>query len=276
MIGFLGFRSFYSMNYIAFFSIFSIFFVFYCLPVQAFKPFRESSYISFDMPETWECKSFGTDWVCHSRLQEKKVEALITSTAKVAGPNDTLDEYLAYLQQPKTWSNVKKEQIISTKVAEAKKVFINKFPWVDSIHKNSEVKSYISRYAGTVCCKNSSSQLGILVVLSAHQDHYTKYSGDFVKTINSLRVLDIEKAIPKIRAAQAAGDGGAGMSDYLEGLFDDSSSADLNSGESKGKIFGMKPSQLALLAVVFLIVLFVLFTKSRKGRRRKRSRSKRR
>lgn len=252
-------------------SFFLLFFLFSPAEAKLF----QNSYISFEIPETWECKAFGTDWVCHSKFQEKKVEALITSTAKIAGRLDTLEQYQAHLQQPKTWSNIKKEQITSEKMTPAKKVFINKFPWVDSIHKNSEVKSYISRYAGTVCCEGASSKLGILVVLSAHQDHYTKYSGEFVKTVNSLRVLDIEKAIPKIRAAQATG-AGEGMAGYLEGLFEDDSEADLS--EESVEIFGLKPAQLGALALAVLVVLVAyLISKFRRGRRgRSRHRSRRR
>ena len=259
-------------NFMKYLSYLFGFFIFVSsIPVDA-KLFQ-NSYISFEIPETWECKAFGTDWVCHSKLQEKKVEALITSTAKIAGINDTRDQYLAYLQQEKTWSNVKKEEITSKKMVEAKQVLINRFPWIDSVHKNSEIKLYISRYAGTVCCEDSSSKLGILVVLSAHQDHYKKYSGDFVKTVNSLRVLDIEKAIPKVRASQAAGSG-AGMSDYLEGIFDDDSQADLEGAE--GEIFGLKPTQWGLLGLVLLAGLSYFIIRKRKGKKSgKRSRSRR-
>lgn len=250
---------------------FTLFILFSPFPVNA-KLFQ-NSYISFEIPEMWECKAFGTDWVCHSKLQEKKVEALITSTAKIAGINDTREQYLAYLQQEKTWFNVKKEEITSKKMVEAKQVLINRFPWIDSVHKNSEIKFYISRYAGTVCCKDSSSKLGILVVLSAHQDHYKKYSADFVKTVNSLRVLDIEKAISKVRASQASGSS-AEMSDYLEGLFDDDSQADLEGIE--GEIFGLKPTEWGLLGLVLLSGLAYFMIKRRKGKKsRKRSRSRR-
>ena len=227
----------------------------------------QNSYISFEIPETWNCKAFGSDWVCHSKLQNKQVEALITSTAKIAGSMDTLNDYLNYLQQEKTWVNIKKEQITSKKIGEVKKTFINRFPWVDGIHKNSEVKSYISRYAGTVCCKDSSSKLGILVVLSAHQDHYTKYSGEFVKTINSLRVMNIEKAIAKVRANQSSGVE-ADMSSYLEGLFDDSQGEAIKGTSSK--IFGLNFSQLALLGLIFLIILIYLIMKKKKGKNRSR------
>lgn len=246
----------------------------FLLPVSVSAEVFENSYISFEIPETWKCKAFGTDWVCHSKFQEKTVEALITSTAKIAGPLDTRQQYVDYLQQPKTWKNTKGEEITSKKMSQAKEVFINKFPWVDSIHQNSEVKSYISRYAGTVCCPDSSSKLGILVVLSAHQDHYTKYSGSFLKTVNSLRVLDIEKAIPKVRASQQMGSG-TGMAGYLEGLFDDSS-ADLT--EEGSGILGLDPTQWAMLVVVALagLAYFIIRKSRRKGGLKFRRRSRRR
>jgi len=228
----------------------------------------QNSYLSFEIPGAWECKSFGTDWVCHGTYQEKKIEALITSTAKIVGPLDTLDQYLNHLQQPKTWFNSKKEQIISEKLS-AKKVFIRKFPWIDSIHKNSEVNSYITRYAATVCCEGGSSKLGILVVLSAHEDYYTKYSSDFKTTVNSLRVLDIEKAIPKIRAAQATGMN-EGSSYYLDELFEGGGSENWTK-TSKNKILGLKPLQFLILLVVILGVgLFYFFRKKKKKTRRRR------
>ena len=249
-------------------------FCFFAINAQA-KLFQ-NTYVSFEIPEEWECKSFGTDWVCHSKLKGKNVEALITSTAKIAGPNDTLDEYKLYLERPKSWYNMKKEQIVSEKWTDPKKAFINKFPWIDGIHKNSEIKSYISRYVVTVCCQNTSSKLGILVVLSAHQDHYTKYSADFVKTVNSLRVTDIEQAISKVRASQAAG--ASGMSTYMESLFADDSEADLEGVSKAGKIFGLSPLQLGSLAFLGLAVLAYFLIKRQKGKglRRRRRRSRRR
>ena len=188
--------------------------LFWALPAQG-KLFQ-NTYVSFEIPDTWECKSFSAEWICHSQHQKGRVEAFITTAAKIAGPVDSLEDYENHLRQPKTWSNIRKERITSKKLAEAKQVFINKHPWVDSTHENSEVKSYISRYAGTVCCKDSSQKLGILVVLSAHQKHYSKYSQIFLKAINSLQVLDIDKAVAKIREAGGGEDGAMGA--YLEGL----------------------------------------------------------
>ena len=240
-----------------------------CQTVQA-KLFK-NSYVSFEVPDSWKCKPFGTNWVCHNEFQEKKVEALITSTAKIAGSLDTREQYLDYLKQEKTWYSNTKEQITSKKLTEAKEVFLNKYPWVDGIHENSEVKSYISRYVGTVCCKDSSSQLGILIVLSAHKDHYTKYSSIFLKAINSLRVLDIEKALPKVRASEAMGKAGD-MSGYIDGLFEAEDSL-INPDET---FLGLKlsPANLALLALGLgaLSLLWLKRKKRKKSRRKKRKR----
>ena len=253
---------------------FFLFFLVLCFSAPSQAKLFKNSYISFEIPDTWECKAFGTDWVCHSKFQEKKVEALITSTAKLAGGSDTLEAYLAHLQQPKTWTNRKKETLTSKKIVEAKRVFINKFPWIDSTHQNSEIKSYISRYAGTVCCKDSSSQLGMLVVLSAHQDHYTKYANIFLKVVSSLRVMDIEKAISKVRAFQAEG-AESGMSSYLEGLFDDSGT-DME-GEESAQIFGMDAKTVGALALIaFTVLVYIILKRKIAGGRRRRRRSHRR
>ena len=248
----------------------SFFFLLIFFAFQSPAKLFQNTYVSFEIPEEWECKAFGTDWVCHSKLVGKNVEALITSTAKIAGTSDNLRAYQEYLGNPKSWVNMKREQIVSTKLQEPKKAFINKFPWIDSIHKNSEIKSYISRYVVTVCCQNTSSKLGILVVLSAHQDHYTKYSADFIKTVNSLRVMDIEKAISKVRAAQAAG--ASGMSSYMDSLFADDSDADDLEGASKsGVIFGLSPVQFVSLAALALagLAYFIIKGRKRKSRRKK-------
>ena len=235
----------------------------------------QNSYISFEIPQDWECKAFGTDWVCHSQFQEKKVEAIITSTAKIAGPSDTRAAYLKYLQRPKLWANQKGEEIRSEKVTMASEVFINKFPWVDVIHKNSEVKSYISRYVGTVCCPDSSSQLGILVVLSAHQDHYTKYSGSFVQTVNSLKVLDVEKAIPKVRSAQT-NMAPTEMSKYMDGLFDEGGDSSKGDNTGSGPL-GLDPVEWGVAGGGLLSTLaYFLFKRRKKRALKRRSRRRRR
>ena len=244
------------------------FLLLFCQPLfaQTFK----NDYVSFEIPDTWKCKPFGTNWVCHDELQESKVEALITSTAKIAGSLDTREQYLNYLKQEKNWRTNEQEPVTSQKLTEAKEVFINKYPWVDGIHKNSEVKSYISRYVGTVCCEDSSSKLGILIVLSAHEDHYTKYSPLFIKAVNSLKLQDIEKAAIKVRANEALNQSN-NMANYMEGLFSEEEPL----RDEEGFLgLNLSPTNMAvlILALLALSALFLLRKKKRKRKRRSRRR----
>ena len=257
-------KSFWKLSQLVFISVF----LSQSLHAQLFK----NSYVSFEIPDTWKCKPFGTNWVCHDALQEKKVEALITSTAKIAGSLDTREQYLNYLKQEKTWYTNKKEQITSKKLTEAKEAFINKYPWVDSIHKNSEVKSYISRYVGTVCCKDSSSKLGILIVLSAHEDHYTKYSSLFIKAINSLKVLDIGKAIVKVRASEAMNEAND-MAGYIDSLLTEEEPL-MDKEGFLGLNLSSESMALLILGLIALSTLFLLRRKKRKKKRKHRRRKK--
>lgn len=239
---------------------------YYVFPVQA-KLFQ-NSYVGFEIPESWECRAFGTDWVCLKKNKTRNVQGLITVTAKISGPNDTLNQYSEFLKHPKTWFNSKKTKIISEKLDEPRSVFINKFPWVNGIHKNSEIKSYISRYVVTVCCENTSSKLGILVVLSAHENHYTKFSADFLKSVNSLRVMDIEKAIAKVRASQAANSNSPGAMAYIDSLLDESQLG-ANAGDDTG-LFGLpKAMAQGLLILLALILAFVIYKLMRRKKSKK-------
>ena len=254
--------------------IFLIFGLFISFKVQAF----QSDYVSFNLPETWDCKQFGTSYVCHDKLQQKKVEALITVTAKIAGSFDTHENYLKYLQTEKVWTTESGETITSKPLSTAKYIYPSKYMWVDSIHKDSEVKSYISRYAGTVCCEDSSSKLGILLVLSAHEEHWKKYARLFLEAINSVKVLDVEKAVSKVRAEEAA-QSQAGMDGYLEGLLEEEDQSAFGDQEGGGEGILSDPVNLMIFGLVGFGALAYLFLKSRKKgsssrRRRRKSRKK--
>jgi hypothetical protein len=52
------------------------------------------------------------------------------------------------------------------------------------MHLGSEVGPYFTRYLATI-----KDKIAILVTFSAHKEHYTKYSADFIKAVESLRVV---------------------------------------------------------------------------------------
>ena len=236
-----------------------------CVVLGKVKLFK-SSYLSFEIPATWECHAFEQNWICHDQYQGKKVEALISVTAKIAGEWDNTENYLDHLKKPKEWVTATGEQVFSEiKGSEPKFIYPNKYPWVEATHLNSEIISYLTRYAGTVCCDDSSSELGMLVVFSAHQEHWSKYADAFLRAINSLKVLDIEEAISKVRAANAA-KAAREQRAYMDSLLQDSPP----NSKKKDSSFLDDPMNLLLLVIALGAIIAYVLIKKKKSRKRKR------
>jgi hypothetical protein len=141
-----------------------------------------NQYVSFELPPNWSCKNDGTEWICISQLEKNSKEAIIILTAKEAGPTDTLEAYTAHLSSPRILPDITGKPTPSQKLS-VKQRLINGQPWVDGMHLGSEIASYYTRYLATI-----KDRLAIAVTFSAHKTHYTKYSQDFLKSIESLRV----------------------------------------------------------------------------------------
>jgi hypothetical protein len=146
------------------------------------KRFR-NAYVSFELPANWDCKLEGAEWVCESTYTKKIREAIIILTAKEVGPADTLAAYEAHLQTPRMVP-AKDGTPQKSQVLHIKKRLIANHLWVDGMHLGSEVGPYFTRYLSTI-----KERIAILVTFSAHKEHYTKYSQDFLKAIESLRVV---------------------------------------------------------------------------------------
>ncbi len=165
------------------------------LPSQA-KLFT-NSYISFELPPRWDCTLDKTEWICRSETGSPK-EAVIILTAKEVGPGDSLQQYESYLKSPKTVADTAGKPTLS-QIKQTKQIQIAGQIWVDGMHLGSEVPFYYTRYLATI-----KARIAILVTFSAHQRYYTKYSNDFFKAIQSLRVI----ATPNLLNASGASGGG--------------------------------------------------------------------
>ncbi len=142
-----------------------------------------NQYVSFELPPNWSCKNDGTEWVCVSQLEKQAKEAIIILTAKEAGPTDSIESYTAHLNMVRSLPDATGKLIPSQKLS-IKQRTINNHPWVDAMHLGSEITSYYTRYLATV-----KDRLAIAITFSAHKSHYTKYSQDFLKSIDSMRVI---------------------------------------------------------------------------------------
>lgn len=143
-----------------------------------------SQFSEFELPTGWDCALEGSEWVCQSDDKDRKKEAIIILAAKYRGEQDSLDQYQAYLKQPKSFNLPGGK----TQISEAKSVAIktiNGQQWVDALHLASEVPGFYTRYLATV-----KSTLGIAVTFSVAKDHYDAYQDIFEKVVATLKVFD--------------------------------------------------------------------------------------
>lgn len=147
-----------------------------------------SQFSEFELPLGWDCALEGSEWVCQSDDKDRKKEAIIILAAKYRGEQDSLDQYQAYLKQPKSFNLPGGK----TQISEAKSVAIktiNGQRWVDALHLASEVPGFYTRYLATV-----KENLGIAITFSVAKDHYDAYQDIFEKVVATLKVFDQNKA----------------------------------------------------------------------------------
>lgn len=167
--------------------------------VSEAKVFR-NSYVSFELPDKWDCYLENTAWVCRYAIskkclgegssapecveQRKKTkEAIIILAAKEVGPKDSFEIYYDYLKKtrPIVVSGSKKSE---SQIIHVKPISIEKHKWIDGMHLGSEIPHYYTRYLATI-----KGNISVLVTFSAHKLYYTKYSNEFFRAIKSLRVI---------------------------------------------------------------------------------------
>jgi len=161
------------------------------------KIFR-NAYVSFELPEKWNCSLEQTEWVCRTN-DPGLAEAIIVLTAKEVGPQDALPGYESHLKQPRTIVTRAGSSVQSTVYKVEQKKIANHL-WIDGMHFSSEVYNFYTRYLAT-----TKDRIAVLVTFSAHKLHYTKYSGDFFRAIESLRVIAMRSTMNGLNQAGGAG-----------------------------------------------------------------------
>ncbi len=143
-----------------------------------------NQFVEFDLPTAWNCFLEGTEWVCQNQQDAaKKKEAIIILAAKIQGDQDTLDQYLNYLKAPKTFTSSQGKSLTST-VSYAQNKSINDRMWVDSLHMESEVPGFYTRYIATV-----TDGIGVLVTYSVNKGKYPEYTPMFEEMVKSLKAF---------------------------------------------------------------------------------------
>jgi hypothetical protein len=150
----------------------------------------KNAYISFEIPERWNCILEATEWVCRSQDTNESKEAIIVLTAKEVGPSDSLQLYDGHLKSPIKTTTKTGEVIMSQVMSPPSQKKINNLLWVDGFHQGSEVQNYYTRYIATI-----KEKIAVLVTFSAHKEFYTKYAQDFFNAVNSLNVIATKNSL---------------------------------------------------------------------------------
>lgn len=240
--------------------VFSFIFIFIVMASFSLQPVHaglfHNAYVSFELPDRWNCRVEETEWVCASQFADPR-EAIIVLTAKEVGPQDSLAAYEAHLKTPRTITT-RKGAPLKSSVISVKSRRINDFDWMDGFHENSEVPHYYTRYLAT-----TKDKIAVLVTFSAHKRYYTKYSGDFFRSIQSLRVIATANTLPQ--GSGALGEGSAHLLSrnyvsphqvLLEDLPNEESAADILSGRLL----------MAILIIIAALGFYIYLKKRNKSR----------
>jgi len=142
-----------------------------------------NQFIEFELPPRWQCNLEGAEWVCQSTDETRKRDAIIVLAAKNKGDQDSLDQYLNHLKAPKIYQSVQ-GRTVKSDPKYAKTVQLGGQPWVDSLHLESELPGFYTRYVATV-----KQDIGVLVTFSINKDKYNQYLPDCENMINTLKVF---------------------------------------------------------------------------------------
>ncbi len=212
-------------------------------PQASAKTFR-NAYVSFDLADRWDCQLEQTEWVCRTKPgPNDNREAVIILTAKEVGPSDSLPAYEQHLKTPRTIPS-RTGQPIQSQIQKVESRMINQHTWIDGMHFASEVPNYYTRYLAT-----TKDKIAILVTFSAHKAHYAKYSNDFFRAIESLRVVATKNLM-------GAGGSGGGSGAPGSGLLGSGNSGGVDFGDEIPELgSGSKGMSAPLLFVLFLALI---------------------
>ncbi len=226
------------------------------------KTFR-NAYVSFDLADRWDCTLEQTEWVCRTNPgPTDSREAVIILTAKEVGPSDSLNAYQQHLKTARSIFS-RSGQAIQSRILKVEQRNINQHPWVDGMHEASEIPNYYTRYLAT-----TKDKIAVLVTFSAHKLHYSKYSSDFYKAIESLRVIATKNLMG------GAGAGGAGVPG--SGMLGSGNSGSMGMGDelpeegSSGGGDATTKAAMALAALLLFGGLYLVLGKKKKKSGKKR------
>ncbi len=142
-----------------------------------------NQFAEFELPAKWQCNLEGAEWVCQSTDDMKRRDAIMVLAAKLKGDADTMERYQQYLSGPRIFTSPTGASVKSTP-RYTKSTNLNGAPWIDSLHLESEIPGFYTRYLATV-----KQDIGVLVTYSINKNKYAEYQPQFEDMVKSLKVF---------------------------------------------------------------------------------------
>ena len=219
-------------------------------------------FVEFELPPQWTCALEQAEWVCQNTDESKKREAIIILAAKLKGDIDSLPQYLSYLKQPKVYVSVSGKNMQSEPVY-AKETMINSQPWIDSIHRDSEIPGFMTRYLAT-----TKQDIAVLVTYSIVKNKYQDYLNDFENMVKTLKVFRQAGGLNSSSGSEAIGAAGGGLpAGITEGTVFPNAGGGPGMGGSDQNAGMNRKQQLPILPIAAgaAVLLFILWRKRQQG-----------
>ncbi len=215
-----------------------------------------NQFIEFELPSGWKCVLEGQEWVCQNTNKERKKEAIIIMAAKIRGPQDSLEQYQAYLKQSKTFTLPGGK----TQVSEPKYTKISTIKdqrWIDALHLASEVPGFYTRYLAT-----TKEDLGVAITFSVGKDFYEAYQPIFDRVIKTLKVFRQKQAqLADTQLKRSEEDLIAGNTTYIP----DDEVLDIGNNQKRKRRKSSGSSDLMLYGLLLAAAVGYFVYKKRKG-----------
>lgn len=221
----------------------------------------KNAYISFEMLDSWKCKLEQTEFVCRSEDPQEAKEAVIIFTAKEKGPTDSFPIYFEHLNKPISAPSKTGAALTSTITIAPREVLINDQKWLDSLHVNSEIQNYYTRYLPTI-----KDQIAVLITFTAHNSKYQKHAGHFAETVKSLRVIAAKDLTANSSGGSVGGPGSGGIFGGVNSAMNpnDLIADDSASGENGKKSIFQNEMVIGFLVFILALIGYVILKTSKK------------
>jgi hypothetical protein len=217
-----------------------------------------NQFVEFELPNRWNCSLEGAEWVCQSTDEQRRRDGIIVLAAKLKGEQDSLDKYQEYLSKNRVFT-APNGKSVSSQPKYARVSTINAHPWVDSLHLESEIPGFYTRYLATI-----KQDIGILVTYSINKDKYQEYLSQFDGMVKSLKAFRKQGGV-NTSAGQSIFQQATPPGQFTQSVFPDQKpAAPADAPEKKTASKGEDNTMLLLLLAV-AIVGFIIYKKKRGG-----------